>query len=116
MAQTRKWVMVPADFDHSDSGGIGRDDIELIIRLAKENLIDGKGRLLGRNGSFDHESHVAECLQKRGACQHFARFLELKANLSPAKPAKRKRGATPPDTIKKAKKAKLTGNGGDWDW
>lgn len=81
MAQIRKWVMVPADFEQSDALGISRDDIELIIQFAKSGKVDGKGCLLDKDGSSAGDSHIAECLLKKNACQYFGRFLELKAQV-----------------------------------
>jgi hypothetical protein len=135
MAQTsvRKWVMVPADFENSEttppppppvpmpsvSPQLSKQDVEVIIQFAKQGKINSQGCLLGSSGSFMDDTHILDCLLQKNTCPHFKRFLELKA-LSPIRPTATAVRRVQP---KRSKKQTIRGarggkkpKKGDWDW
>jgi len=87
MEQTavRKWVMVPADFDEggacptSLTPTLTKEDVDLIIQFAKDGKVNERGCLRGRSGHYLDGAHILDCLLKKNSCEHFSRFLELKA-------------------------------------
>lgn len=132
MEQTsvRKWVMVPADFENSEttppapvpvpnvSPPLSKQDVEVIIDFAKQGKINSQGCLLGSSGSFMDNTHILDCLLQKNTCPHFKRFLELKALPRPIATAVRrvqpKRRASKKQTIRGARGGKKLK--GDWDW
>ena len=90
MEHTTKWVLAPSESETSESS-LTEKELLLSLELLSKNLIDCDGKFLHKDKkNFIRDSSIYECLVKKKHAKHFARFLELKSQLT-EKTLKRKK-------------------------